>query len=81
MNTLTMRVCIIVTVNQKNKSFIIFIGSDISFRYENNDLKFGKITSIIPGGFYLNNDNTFFNWDKVIDIESVNTGNVLDFLK
>ena len=80
METVIMRDCRIVTVPEENKSFIIFIGADIKFINNNAYMVSGKITSIMPEGFYLDSGD-FFNWSQIVDIESVDTGNVLDFLK
>jgi len=80
MENVIMRDCRIITVPEENKSFIIFIGVDIKFINNNAYMVSGKITSIVPEGFYLDNEE-FFSWSQIIDIESVDTGNVLDFLK
>lgn len=72
--------CKIITIPEDNKSFIIFIGADIVFMNNYAYRHSGKITSIVPDGFYLNGGE-FVQWDKIADIISVDTGNVLENLQ
>jgi len=85
MENVIMRDCRIITIPEENKSFIIFIGAEITFINSNAYKHSGMITSIIPEGlFYTENEENgtgFIEWSRISDILSVDTGNVLDFLK
>jgi len=85
MKTVIMRDCRIITVPEENKSFIIFIGANITFINSGAYKHSGVITSIVPEGLFYTEDEEFdtefVEWNKISDILSVDVGNVLDFLK
>jgi len=85
MQNITLRDCKIVTIPEENKSFIVFIGAEITFINSNAYKHSGMITSIVPEGLFYTeseeNGTGFIEWNRISDILSVDVGNVLNFLK
>lgn len=84
MSNISIQDCKIITIPEEEKSFIITIGSEISFINNNAFKHSGGITSILPNGFYMEDrkeGTCFVLWDQIVDISSVDNGDLLIFIE
>ena len=80
MKNISVQDCKVISLQEEEKSFIITIGSEIIFINNNAYKHSGKITSILPNGFYVEDNMEFVQWDQIADIVAVNNGVLLNNL-
>ena len=84
MENVSVQDCKVISISGDKASFIVTIGSSIVFISSDAYHHSGKVTSILPNGFYMKDKKCgtcFIEWNDIVDIMKVNNGSLLKFLQ